>query len=374
MRGTLIHKGNKYYLKISLGWNHDTNQYDQKWHPLEATDQATAEKEVEKLRAKLTLGQEIHTEKITLTEYLNRWLSDCEKRLAPSTVKKYDRDCRLYIKPELGKYVVCKITPRQIRILIDKLYKDKGAFVAGHVYRVLHTAFQKAVWDGDVGLTENIIDRIEPPDKPEVKHEVWDPAQINKFLEYIKDSPRYPVFLCLFTTGARVGEVLGMSWADVDTKKKTWRISRKVDMNIKFSKESFGKPKTKKSVRTILLTDNLVNEIKRIRKEQQLEKWKAKDLYEKHTCIFAQPNGRPIWYSTIREEFQSVAKKLKLPIIRVHDIRHSVATYLLSLGASLAEVQDILGHSTPVITKTLYDHGDINRQKPIMDKINELIK
>ena len=83
---------------------------------------------------------------------------------------------------------------------------------------------------------------------------------------------------------------------------------------------------------------------------------RAGDAYEDHDLIFCDELGRPIVPNRLTEKFGDLRKRAKIRPGRLHDVRHSAATHLLSRGIPVHIVAARLGHSSPVVTLTIYAH------------------
>jgi len=173
----------------------------------------------------------------------------------------------------------------------------------------------------------------------------------------------------------RINEVLGLKWENVDLKNGIIYVREKLELKKENGKPIFSKPKTKKSERSIKITSSLINEFQKIKKSQEIKKHNAGEFYEDYNLVFTLPNGSPVDLNNLRRrDFNKLAEKCDLPRIRIHDMRHSAATYLLDVGTPLEIVQEILGHSTPIITKTLYIKDNVKRQTNAMEKLDQIFK
>jgi integrase len=143
------------------------------------------------------------------------------------------------------------------------------------------------------------------------------------------------IVLFLIYTGARKREVLDAKWQDVDWNQKSWRI-----------------PKTKSGkIRHVPLSSGAIELLKNLKLRVIANSLTAVDLTEP---IFANPKtGEP--YVSFFYSWNAARIRAGLPDLRVHDLRHSFASFLVNAGRSLYEVQELLGHAD-IRTTSRYAH------------------
>jgi integrase len=128
-----------------------------------------------------------------------------------------------------------------------------------------------------------------------------------------------------------------------------------------------GEPKSAAGVRSIRLPDFLVDRLKQHRAEQlnrksQLKTWEDRDL------VFPNLRGGYLHPRHMGEEFRALLEQAGLPPIRFHDLRHSAATILLSMGVNIKVIQELLGHSDIAITLRVYGHLLPSMQQEAVEK------
>jgi integrase len=361
--------------------------YPQKKYTIKAADRDDAESRALEILKKLKLNDFEVCEDPSLSEWLDRWLEDGKKEWAKGTYVWYEQKVRLHIKPKLGLTKLSKLKTRQIKeLLVEK--QEESPHLPNQIYRTLKAALQQAIYSDEVEYQSNIMDLIEPPEKPQVEHDTWSGRQIQIFLNYVKkkDFLTYAFCAALFTTGMRFNECAGLTWDCIDYKNSIITLYRKMELRQVEGKPEFGKLKNKKPKRILKVPTELMRIIKIIGRLQKWNKAKFGEAYNDYNLVFTVQNGGRIDIDNFRrrrfepiiDEFNLDLAKKKLeehlPRIRLHDMRHSVATYLLDSGERLENVQDILGHSTPVITKQIYIHDNAERQKTAVKKTSRLLK
>jgi integrase len=118
-----------------------------------------------------------------------------------------------------------------------------------------------------------------------------------------------------------------------------------------------GEPKTKRSRRTIHVTETVVRALREHLTRQMEHMQRLGDHYRDGGLVFASEVGTPINPTNLRRRsFASLLKRAKLPAIRFHDLRHTCATLLLTRNVHPKYVQELLGHANIAITLDTYSH------------------
>ena len=157
-------------------------------------------------------------------------------------------------------------------------------------------------------------------------------AEILRFLTRAKEEGYYEMFLLELTTGMRRGEIIGLKWRDLNLQTGELRITRQV-VKTGSSKE-ISVPKTKSSVRTILLPPDMVELLAELKKLTKGE-W-----------MFPSPvkEGEPRNPTAVYHRFQLILERSHCKKIRFHDLRHTFATMALENGMDIKTLSAMIGH------------------------------
>ena len=136
---------------------------------------------------------------------------------------------------------------------------------------------------------------------------------------------------------------------------------------------TFGEPKSNQSLRSITLSTLALNALKTHRTTQLEHRLEMGEEWQDWDLVFCGPLGQPITEKAVRGPFHRMLAQIGLPPIRLHDLRHSAATLLLSRGVHPRIVQDLLGHSTISLTLDVYSHMLPNLQKEAADQMDALL-
>jgi integrase len=171
----------------------------------------------------------------------------------------------------------------------------------------------------------------------------------------------------------RPEEYLGLEWKDIDFDNKALSVRRALVAK-KGGGFIFTEPKTKKSRRSIPISNTLIDALKTHRRYQFEERIKLGANYQNFDLVFASEIGTPLFHGNLlRRHFKPIRDKAELPKIRLYDLRHTTATLLLSAGENPKVVSERLGHAGIVLTLDTYSHVLPTMQKRATDKIEKLM-
>ena len=169
-----------------------------------------------------------------------------------------------------------------------------------------------------------------------------------------------PILLLTLYYGLRRSEVLGLKWSAIDFKKGTLAIKHTVVKHTTLVRKN--KTKNTSSRRSFPLIDFIIPELKAIKDQQDSNKKMMGEQYFDSEYVFLWPDGRPISPDYTSQAFKKLLKKHNLREIRFHDLRHSCASILYSLGFGLKDIQEWLGHSDIKMTANIYAHLETRRK------------
>jgi integrase len=385
-KGHLIFKHGKWFVVLSIPIG--DKKYRQKWVQLKAKTEAEAKREQNLLWTDREREEWVEPKKVTVDECYSRWIDHLKNRPKPAgrrTIEEYERIYKNHIKDTFGHVLIQKLTAKQIRELIET--KDTQ-HKARRTYDVLNAIITLAFKDGDVKIKENVCKRLTPPLLEKVKHQTWDAPQCKRFLRGAKHERDYGVFLASMTTGMRIGEVLGLRWQDVDLQKGRIYVNQKLEKKEIGNPEiKVGPPKTEASQNDLLMTGILIEELKKVKKRQDAERDGYKPEHKDHDFVFTNTVGGPVSLEDLRDrvfnktinrlnESDFVKNKLiePLPRIRIHDLRHSAATMLLSMKIDIKIIQRYLRHAD-LSSTLIYTHDDdAELLREATEKMNEALK
>ena len=350
-RGHLRKRGEKYYAVIFIGTlPNGKKQY--KWYPA-----SESKKESEKfLTLKLNeLNNEtlILNDKITMADFLNLWYNEyCIKQLKKSTYESYRRNIDKYIITNIGNIKISKLKPLDLQKFYDSLESKLSKSSISYIHRILHKALNQAMkWEY---VVKNVADLVDSPKRDNYVATILNEYEVQFLLSETKNTEIYIPILIAVGTGLRRGEILALTWNDIDFENKTLIVNKEL---IRTKNElSVTTPKTQKSNRIISLSNTIIEELKKLQYNQKIQKQFLKDSYNDNNLVVCNYQGNYYSPDRLNHLFKKQIKKLNLPDIRFHDLRHTHASLLLKEKVPAKVISDRLGHSTISITMNLYSH------------------
>ena len=299
--------------------------------------------------------------------------------MRPSTFDSYARNVELHVVRHIGPTSLQKLSPGHLNSLYAKLLIEGRADGRGglsrasvrYVHAILHRALGDAVkW---ALIVRNPCEAAEPPrpDRSQTRMRVWTASELRRFIAFTEDDRLHAAWVLASTTGMRRGEVLGLRWADVDLTEA--RLSVRQTLVSVAYEVRVSAPKTKKARRSIALDALTVRALRAHRVRQAEERLALGDGYEDGDLVFAEPDGRHIHPDGFGKAFKRHAIDAGLPVIRLHDLRHTHATLALQAGIHPKVVSERLGHSTVSMTLDTYSEVLPALQHEAAERVAELL-
>ncbi len=334
-----------------------------------------ADKELARLLHELNTGNYVEPSKMTLKEYLERWLQDYAKpKVVGTTYERYEEIVRVHLTPALGHLLLSKLQPLDIQSYyswaLQNGRKDgRGGLAAQtvlHHHRVLRQALKHAVrWQL---VSRNPADAVEPPRPFRKEMRVLDASQNTQLEEAARGTHLYMPILLALATGMRRGELLAVRWHDVNLEAGKLAVRRALQQTSEGL--TFKEPKTSKSRRVIDLPATVVEKLQLHRAEQMRQRELLGTVLQDDDLVCAYPDGKPIQPDNLYTAFKTILRRAGLPEVRLHDLRHGQATMLLQLGVHPKVVSERLGHATIGITLDLYSHVLPSMQEEAAKKLD----
>jgi len=289
----------------------------------------------------------------TFEEYAKYWLEDYIKPLRrSSTYERYGDILKRHVFPTFGNKLINEIKRSEIRNLILRKSKEGlSRSMICLIRDVMSGALGYAVEDELIpgNPVSGILKRLQLERDKQITVEPMTEQEVDLFLEtcFQHFRPYGEFFLCAFRTGMRLGELLGLQWSDIDWNQNFIRVERS------YKRGQFDKTKTGR-VRRVDMSDQLAASLKTLLTSRKKEALKD-GLGEPIQYIF-HINQKPMEQNYIRRIYKRILLKAGIREMRLHDIRHTYASLLLSRGESPVYVKEQLGHSSIQMTVDVYGH------------------
>ena len=319
-------------------------------------------------------------EAITVREWASRWLERKAREVRPKSLLLY-RDELAYALPSLkdpqakdplGNMRLQAVQPAHIRALLDGL-AERGLSVrtVKKVREKLHTLFEEALSLELVARNPVAPVKVKAP-APEKAGRALEPGEVDALLEALDRHPDPRTGLALhlmLACGLRKGEALGLQWEDLDLEEGLLTVRRAwVAVG---GRGAISDPKTPNAYRTLPIPHSTLVRLRAYRAW-----WEGTFGGLGIPWVFPGTGdpSRPLDPNSLNHALRRMVKRLGLPPIRVHDLRHTYGSLLLARGAPLELVSERLGHANPTITLNVYRHVlEEERRGWVMD-LEELVK
>jgi integrase len=337
---------------------------------------ADAREKLDELRSRLRTGGLEPAGTGTVAEYLSRWLERERQRIRPSTWRQREQYVRNYIVPSIGRRALTRLVPADVEnMTAGMVTAGRSARTASHARVILRRALGDAMRDGLVH--RNVAALARPPRVTprtiEPGRDYLDAVALRRLLAVAAEYRVGGLVTLAATTGLRQGELLGLSWEDVDWQAGTLTVRRALARAWDGGVE-LAPPKTQRSRRTVHLAALAIEALRREQREQYAAReavgttWQDRD-----GLIFTDAIGRPLYRTAVHRAFHALLTAAGLPSIPFHGLRHSTATALLGAGVPLRVVSDVLGHSGITITADYYAHVERDLRREAADAMDRAL-
>ena len=313
--------------------------------------------------------------RMTLGEWMDKWMDEYMIfTIKENTIKGYRSQIDHQIKPFIGHKQLASLTTADIQKFYNKIKKEGRVHphpIHGHVlsdsmvrkiHMMLHEAMEVAVRERYI--VRNPTDNTTIPKKTTTEKQVLDDSQLNRFLEAIQGEPYWHDFFYVeVMTGLRRGEICGIKWSDIDFNEGTLCIKRSVS-----TKEgggvSIGETKTDAGVRTIIMPPSVATLLWKKRSDA-INEW----VFPHYT----NPSD-PLHPSSAYKKLKTLLKRLELPLLRFHYLRHTFATQATDGGVDPKTLAGILGHTDASFTLDTYTHVTSDMQRGASAIVNNMMQ
>ncbi len=314
------------------------------------------------MEQEITSGILINNMALTFQDVYEEWFVNHSKTIKISSRKSLESKFNKHILPRFGKLKIKEIT----RVYCQKVMNEVAdiLLVPNDIKIQINQVFKFAI-KMDL-ISKNPMDHVSVPRRSKemlknesdtVNRNYWSKEEIKNFLEITKTNLSlrdHSLFHLLIFTGARKGELLALSWDDIDFVAGSIRLNKTLFHTDK--KFIIQTSKTNESNRLISLDINTLSLLKKWRRGQREANLAIPLHIHQNNMVFTREDGSPLRLAYLNEKLDTLIKKHNLHRINIHGFRHSHASLLFEAGASIKEVQERLGHSDIQMTMNIYTH------------------
>jgi len=334
--------------------NPDTGEEEKKSFYCRSKYGSESKRKMNQFIEKIEAGDYSDIRKVTVEGWLKKYLDVYCRDREQTTLDGYRNYIYKHIIPELGKVKLAELKPLHIQKFYnserEKGFKNKTIL---QEHRIMHRAFKKAVVDGL--MARNPCDGVDIPSPEEYEPTIYTEEQFAKLLQKLKGHRMEAIILLAGMCGLRRGELLGLSWGDIDLDAAVLHIRNNV---VPTSAGTITKqPKNKTSARDVAIPSVIIPTLKRLRGLGKL---------------YVKLNGKDYNPGSVSRLFKEFLKDNNLPHIRLHDLRHFNGTMMLKHGVTEREASARLGHSNLLMTKK-YQHVIQGMDQKSAEKLNGIL-
>jgi integrase len=307
---------------------------------------ANAKDRLREIEDQLKRGMYFPKDKIPLFKKVAKdWIKVKKPDVRPATLEGYEGHIKNHFD-EFKPIPIDRITTARVENFISaRRVEGMNLTTLRKLIVTLNQIFKYAV--RHQYITGNPVSNAQRPKKQKRDHKQeikpLNPPRINSLLDTVEDPKYYTLFRLAIFSGARQGELLGLKWADV-----LWNDNQ-IHIQRSFNHRRMQLPKTETSNRRIDLGPAMMSELK---------KWRLMSRYsDGEDLIFPNMVGKPMCQShMLSRHFFPALVAAEVPRIRFHDLRHTYASLKFEQGENVVYISKQMGHSSPVVTHTIYAH------------------
>lgn len=312
-----------------------------------------AEAALEDVRRKIRMGERVAPSRVTFAEVAAQWFESQTTQLRPRTIDAYRSALDNHLLPHFGTRQIGQINEEDIARFIAKLSRPNAKRENGYagwsirasltpLGRILGYAARRGM------IGSNPMDRLERGERPKVADGEMQILTREEIAEAVKPSDDPPVLATAIFTGLRLGELLGLTWADIDFEAGRVHVRKQLDRE-----GQRVDPKTRQAKRSVVLMPTLGKTLR----EHRVASPRSQDP----DFVFPAADGGGLDHSTPRAILKRALKaggieRADGKALRFHDLRHTAASLLIAQGANVVFVSRQLGHASADITLKRYAH------------------
>lgn len=309
----------------------------------------------------------VKNSEITVEEWINQYIEIFGPRLRKSTVITRKNHLFNHIVPALGRIKLQKLTKLQYQKFINQKLETFSESTVKSIHGTFMTVVNKAV-ENEI-IDKNRLRGVVIAKDEDAKIKYLNREEIDIFMTVARTLPfdQYMGAFLLLWTGMRKGELLALTWDDVDFKNKLISITKNRNHLGTFP------PKTKKSNRVISVSDKVIQELKKYKLWQKKNTaWKTG--YTKTKYVLVDEYGVPYHEWKLNDIIEKICNKANLPRIGPHALRHTYAVMLLESGVDIKTVSQNLGHTKIDMTANVYLHVSRKQATGAAEKLEKYLE
>jgi integrase len=291
----------------------------------------------------------------TLDEFFDQWLNVIEVSVAATTFANYESLLRVHVRPTLGQRRLENLRPLDVQTLLATLLR-RGS--SPRTVQYVHAVLRKALADAEQWemIPRNPASNVRAPKVTRPIPRPLDRDEVERILDAIDRQWFALLFVVALGSGLRLGELLGLQWADLDQASGTLQVRR-----TRRRDGTIAEPKSAAGRREIDLHASLVAVLVQ-----------ARTISPGPKCeMFLHTEGRPLLHRHVQQVWERTLRAANVEHRGFHQIRKTYASVLVESGIDVRTAQELLGHADVRMTLEVYARTSRGARQSAAHKIGE---
>jgi len=310
----------------------------------------------------------VEPSKLTVSQAMDEWYAtSVEPTLKENTKRGYLVNIK-HIKSGIGHLLLQKLTAMQVQRFYNQLETDG---LSPRSIQYIHTNLKSALkyFCKMQTIPKNVAEFATVPKQQKPKNDYYTVEETKKLIEKAKSCDIYLEILLAVGMGLRRGEVLALTWDDVNFKDGTFSVNKSLS-RIK-GKDIVSSTKTVSGERMLKIPDFILQVLFERRQQQWADRKAAEGTYLENNLVCCRADGSYYVCGSFTTKFSNFLKRAGLRHIRFHDLRHTNATLMMQYNVPIKVVSENLGHANTGVTMDTYSHVTMQMKSEIADKFDK---
>lgn len=352
----------RYLAQVKIGYQ---NNGKPKFKNIYAKSLTELDKKIVDFKANFNKGILVDDENLILEKWAEIWLETYKTNIAFNTHRRYVNIINQQINPYIGHVRLSKLRLADVQRLINTLAPDYSYSTLKKVKETLGQMYKQAIRSGYVYA--NPTDGVQLPKATYTERQPLTENDIVKLSFFCKGYRHGALIMTLLYTGMRRGELLALTWDDINFTKGTISINKAVEF--RNNQPYIKAPKTKKGTRTVPLPSVLLPYLQALKERATTN------------TVFVTSHGQPhsdtsikrLWYGFLKAYNLFLGSDGEAVKFTMHQFRHTYATIMYRAGVDVKTAQEFLGHSSINVTLDIYTHLEEKTKQKGADKLNQFL-
>ena len=319
----------------------------------------------------------IEAHEVMFGDYIQKWNEETKHAKSITTYDNYVYMINKYLSPYFNqkKILLSEIRPVDIEGYYNYLQKEcnlSGNTALKH-HQIIFTCLKYAVYNRLI--SSNPAEIVKRPKKLKKEHDFYTEEELRQLVKIAKGDGLETVIFLAVWFGLRREEILGLKWNNVDLENGTLKICETVvrgKQDNKIVSVNRASTKTETSNRVLPISEGMIKYLAGLKQKQAEMTRICGNSYYTSDYVCVDRMGNPLKPDYVTHHFALLLKKNNMRHIKFHDLRHSYASFMLTNGFSLKQIQEMLGHSSYSFTADTYTHVDLDTKRQMSDRIDDM--